>query len=430
MQLVLSNNRVLAHGENFISMGGTVINTETNKVYQNATVAECDGCPSDIDTVGYEYHAGEFVPCAPYGKGKGNVMVACQEDCGTPKDSGIPSEFLQHVLTFALLAEVKPYSRLPEGSKQAITYGNGLFVVVGANYAAYSKDGIKWAAATTPPVGNLRAVAYSPTHNRFVAVGDNGANAYSEDGDTWTTAEQLSSETDAYFIDIVYGEDAEKFVAVASDLGMQRAYSEDGINWSVSEAGGNVHKYVGIAYGNGKFIAVTDKDYKLNCHYSSDGISWTSVNISVAEGVETESEFKGIAFGNGCFVSVNDEYVVHSEDGINWTWVAFENQIKRIGFGNGLFVAVSARTRFIETSPDGITWTEHDTPGNQYATTIANDIAPIYGGDKYVFVSKERTNAWYSFDGETWIEYDVKIMTSDGTDMTEMLATKLKDIHG
>lgn len=87
MQLVLSNNRVLAHGENFISMGGTVINTETNKVYQNATVAECDGCPSDINKVGYEYHAGRFVPCAPFGVGPGNVAVYCDE-CKTPRDSG------------------------------------------------------------------------------------------------------------------------------------------------------------------------------------------------------------------------------------------------------------------------------------------------------------------------------------------------------
>ena len=89
MQLVLSNNRVLAHGENFIAMGGTVINTETNRVYQNATIAKCESCPSDIDEVGYEYHAGVFVPCAPYGKAEdGNILVAC-EDCATPKSSGL-----------------------------------------------------------------------------------------------------------------------------------------------------------------------------------------------------------------------------------------------------------------------------------------------------------------------------------------------------
>lgn len=92
MQLVLSNNRVIAHGENFLSMGGVVINTETGKRYENATVAECEGCPSDIDSVGYEYHAGEFVPCAPFGVGKGNVAVLCDDDCKVIKDSGIPME--------------------------------------------------------------------------------------------------------------------------------------------------------------------------------------------------------------------------------------------------------------------------------------------------------------------------------------------------
>lgn len=91
MQLVLSNNRVIAHGENFLAMGGVVINTETGAKYENATVAECEGCPSDINEVGYEYHAGVFVPCAPYGKGNNNgyFMEVC-ETCATPRSSGIP----------------------------------------------------------------------------------------------------------------------------------------------------------------------------------------------------------------------------------------------------------------------------------------------------------------------------------------------------
>lgn len=91
MQLVLSNNRVIAHGENFLAMGGVVINTETGARFENATVAECNGCPSDIDKVGYEYHAGEFVPCAPFSKGNNNgyFMEVC-ESCAVPRSSGIP----------------------------------------------------------------------------------------------------------------------------------------------------------------------------------------------------------------------------------------------------------------------------------------------------------------------------------------------------
>lgn len=91
MQLVLSKNRIIAHGENFLSMGGVVINTETGAKYENATVAECEGCPSDIDKVGYEYHAGVFVPCAPFGVGNNNgyFMEVCK-DCATPRNSGLP----------------------------------------------------------------------------------------------------------------------------------------------------------------------------------------------------------------------------------------------------------------------------------------------------------------------------------------------------
>lgn len=89
MQLVLINNRIVAHGEDFFAMGGVVINTETGKKYEHATIAECSGCPSDIDTVGYEYHAGTFIPCAPYGRGKGNVAVLCDKDCKSIKDSGV-----------------------------------------------------------------------------------------------------------------------------------------------------------------------------------------------------------------------------------------------------------------------------------------------------------------------------------------------------
>lgn len=92
MQLVLSNNRIIAHGENFLAMGGVVINTETGARYENATIAECNGCPSDIDKVGYEYHAGIFVPCAPFagtGNNNGYFMEVC-EDCATPRNSGIP----------------------------------------------------------------------------------------------------------------------------------------------------------------------------------------------------------------------------------------------------------------------------------------------------------------------------------------------------
>ena len=90
MQLVISGKRILTYGENFIAMGNVVVNPETGAKYNNATIAESACVPSDIDEVGYEYHAGEFIPCAPFGKGDGTVPVLCGNDCKAIKDSGIP----------------------------------------------------------------------------------------------------------------------------------------------------------------------------------------------------------------------------------------------------------------------------------------------------------------------------------------------------
>lgn len=88
-QIVLSGNRVIAHGTDcFLTIGETVICTNTGRVFVNATVAEVESVPDNVDAVGYEYHAGEFVPCAPFGVGDGNVPVLCGDDCKAIKDSG------------------------------------------------------------------------------------------------------------------------------------------------------------------------------------------------------------------------------------------------------------------------------------------------------------------------------------------------------
>ena len=88
-QLVISGNRVLAHGEGFVSMeNDTVLSTETGTVYQNAAVCECETPPADIDTVGYEYHAGVFVPAAPFGAGSSGTLLI-SGGCGVPQSSTV-----------------------------------------------------------------------------------------------------------------------------------------------------------------------------------------------------------------------------------------------------------------------------------------------------------------------------------------------------
>lgn len=89
-QLIVSGNRILAYGEDcFTTMGEMVKCSNTGNEYPNATVVTCEEFPADIGKVGYEYHAGQFVPCAPFGEGMGNIAVIC-DACNTMKNSGIP----------------------------------------------------------------------------------------------------------------------------------------------------------------------------------------------------------------------------------------------------------------------------------------------------------------------------------------------------
>ena len=89
-QLVVSGNKILAYGEDcFTVMGESVKCSNKGNEYQNATVTTCEEFPPDIGKVGYEYHAGQFVPCAPFGEGVGNIAVFC-DACNTMKNSGFP----------------------------------------------------------------------------------------------------------------------------------------------------------------------------------------------------------------------------------------------------------------------------------------------------------------------------------------------------
>lgn len=146
MQIVLSGNRVIAYGDNcFLAMGGTVICEETGKAYSNATVAEVDVLPADIDRVGYEYHAGVFVPCAPYGmdNGNGTILVAC-EDCKAPKDSG---------LRIDEIIGARLYVTAPAGCEVICTngdktvkgiYKNGVYVCNLTDYGEWTVTAGRW----------------------------------------------------------------------------------------------------------------------------------------------------------------------------------------------------------------------------------------------------------------------------------------------
>lgn len=172
MQLVLKNNRVVAHGENFISLSGVVINTETGAKYDNATIAECENCPSDINEVGYEYHSGVFVPCAPYGRGdnKGCFMEVCTS-CATPRNSGIP------VIGGLSRENLNIFPKIWENASIGSAF-NAQAITVSTEYAAYI---IKFAQNQTVSVdydGMWIWIPNNPNESRTATRGNGSQNPY------------------------------------------------------------------------------------------------------------------------------------------------------------------------------------------------------------------------------------------------------------
>jgi hypothetical protein len=112
------------------------------------------------------------------------------------------------------------------------------------------------------------------------------------------------------------------------------------------------------------------------------------------------SDLRGIAFGNGRFVAVGEGgAILSSVDGVNWVNSSLEViDLRGIAFGNGRFVAISFG--FAYTSTDGLQWEQHRLPGGaQFNPTRVESIS--YGGG--VFVATGST-ILVSSNGVDWVD--------------------------
>ena len=180
-----------------------------------------------------------------------------------------------------------------------------------------------------------------------------------------------------------------KFVAVTtSDVA---AYSEDGINWTQTTLPVS-SGFSSVAYGNGKFVAIA-WGQKIAV-YSEDGINWTQTTLPFS------GYWSSVAYGNGKFVAVgggNNPYFAYSEDGINWSLtgtVTNSYQWCSVAYGNGKFVAVG-ESDLVAYSEDGINWSLGNLPINAKWTSVA------YGNGKFVAIYTGNGGA-YSEDGINW----------------------------
>ncbi len=180
-------------------------------------------------------------------------------------------------------------------------------------------------------------------------------------------------------------------------------------DWYLNSIAAN--PYSGIAYGNGKFVAVSNGSFSLL--HSNNGVTWTTVTVG-------SYGLSDVIYANGKFVAVGAEFsgvdlitnVQVSTDGVNWTrYTPFTNgpALKAITYGNGLFVAVAnGGGNRVVTSPDGISWTLRNASnnGNSWQSVA-------FGNNTFVAIANTGTNrTMYSSDGINWTGLNLNIGTN------------------
>jgi len=126
--------------------------------------------------------------------------------------------------------------------------------------------------------------------------------------------------------------------------------SPDGKTWSHVDSG-TLATLWGVAFGNGRFVAVGDGTILA----SSNSLDWTAS----ASGLLAGNDMEGITFGSGIFVGFSSDTIFISTNGQDWASNAPGFEMESVVYGQGVFEASGAGTNtseFFESS-DGIHWT-------------------------------------------------------------------------
>lgn len=287
------------------------VNGETKKIVSAWT--NKDGVPAKV----FELSNGRFVAVGYSGKSyystNGKTWVAM---------SGLDSSF----------------------TANCVTYGNGRYVCLGSNGKSYySTDGETWSPMTTE-LSNyaVNSVAYG--NGMFVAVGANNLSYYSTDGETWSPMSGLYTDTKYKPIAVTFGDG--KFVCVCN--GGRYAQAINGsTEWTTFTGITATHNFIDVAYGNGLFVAIAEKEIL----FSTTGSGWSTASGSF-------QTYKSITYGNGRFVVVGTGTSLYSHNGKDWysmTGLGTTTVYNAVTYGNKKFVCVGASGKS-HYSVDGENW--------------------------------------------------------------------------
>ena len=173
-------------------------------------------------------------------------------------------------------------------------------------------------------------------------------------------------------------------------VGYQNSISTDSLIYT-PQSGAGAHSFRSVAYGNGKFVAVTDANIVL---YSTDGASWTAAATPLRTSLYVTAP--SVCFGDGKFIiSGGDGKVIKSIDGVNWITVATGILLGPVSYVNGKWFGVAKSQATKYTSNDGETWS----PAVLYRDNDYSNV--VYSNGKYITIRYDGYLS-VSTDGINW----------------------------
>jgi hypothetical protein len=245
-------------------------------------------------------------------------------------------------------------------------------------------------------------------YNANVTSSNKACICYSTDnGSNWTN----SSNAGAIFGDTVLSIAHNGTVWVAGSLRNAIAntfalgYSEDasGYLWKAAKNTIFTTTVYGVAYGNGKFVAVGDNSSNPIA-YSTDGMNWTGVAISgVTQGF-------CVTYSNGYWaVGVNGGKIAYSTDGITWSLTPAQPitvSINSIAYNGTTWVAVGEGANQImyttnQPSLWNAAWTGTNTSFGQFGRSVSCD-----NSGNFIAVGQNSQSIFKSSNGSSWNKVD------------------------
>ncbi len=271
--------------------------------------------------------------------------------------------------------------------------GSPLFVAMGGGggegVVLASQYGRDWTGNLLNGMGGVTLGVTVYGNGRFVSFSDGGTFHVSHDGLLWWNA---MIDPIIRINDVICHNGL--FVAVGMRMPPGESaiwVSEDGLIWARALAPAINQPLRGIAYGNGKFVAVGDEIITV----SIDGLVW-SPNLRPSGSYFLED----VAYGSGVFVVVGAGGMANvSVDGLVWSIPFYIDnacngggcQMSGITYDSGKFIAVGDQFGMatIHASLEGLVWTPNLNPmGGPSLTRVTacnGTFIAVSGTDQYAF---------------------------------------------